>query len=100
MIDPMTALAILFFLLVVGVPYAIAVITGYEPPASLSEAFRQRLRFAALFCGGTALANLAWHGMAFERWHWEQMVAIIIGSPFAIFIDLIALRRRDKRTTI
>jgi hypothetical protein len=38
--------------------------------------------------------------MAFERWHWEQMVAIIIGSPFAIFIDLIALRRRDKQTTI
>jgi hypothetical protein len=100
MIDPMLAIAILFLLLVVVVPYAIAIITGYETPASLSEAFRQRLRFAALFCLGTALANLVSYGMALGKWHWAQMVAILIGAPLAIIVDLIALRRRDKRTTL
>ena len=91
---------LLFIILVVLLPFMIAVFTGYEAPRSFGESL-QRCAQGAL-TGSIVMTGMNFGRVGFDldRWYWETLLVIPALIALQLLIDWLAIRQNAKRTTI
>jgi len=98
--DMMSVIVVLFIALVVLLPFLLALITGYETPASFGESLRRSTQGVWGGCIAIVSSNLGRVGLDFTQWYWGLLLVIPPLIALQLFIDWLAMRREAKRTTI
>lgn len=98
--DASLAVGLLFIVLVVVLPFLLAVITGYEAPASFGESVQRCVQGTLTGCIMMAGMNFGRVGSNFDKWYWEMLLVIPVMAGLQLSIDYLAMRRQAKRTTI
>ncbi|OYX47274.1 MAG: hypothetical protein B7Y97_12640 [Sphingomonas sp. 32-66-10] len=98
--DASLAVGLLFIVLVVVLPFLLAVISGYEAPASFGESVQRCVQGTLTGCIMMAGLNFGRVGADYDQWYWEMLLVIPVMAGLQLSIDYLAMRRQAKRTTI
>lgn len=98
--DASLAVGLLFIILVVLLPFLLAIITGYEAPTSFRESLQRCVQGTLTGCVMMAGMNFGRVGADFGQWYWETLLVIPVMVALQLSIDYLAMRREAKRTTI
>jgi hypothetical protein len=95
MIDPVNIIVLLFFLLVVIVPFVVYLVTSYEAPPS----FKASLRSVAALVLVTGAVHMVYGYFSQGVWDWGFLGAIAVAAPVMLGVDWLVLRSGRSRET-